>query len=63
MAAKTYLPGLYFVCNTAYRYVSRWQNRLLENEGLSSQQIACINSIVIALAECVQLFKPAAPSG
>lgn len=54
--AKTYVPGLRFVLNTAYNYMSRWQSRLAPN--LTSEQLECFTSTLAAILACIKLLGP-----
>jgi hypothetical protein len=60
MAQRTYLIGLYLVLRTAYKYMSRWQPLILPN--ITEQQAACFTAALNAIAECLPLFLPAAPT-
>jgi hypothetical protein len=60
VAQRTYLVGLYIVFNTAYRYISRYQNQL---EGSATEeQFACIQAVLTALEACLPLIKPSPPT-
>jgi hypothetical protein len=56
LAHKTYVPHLRFVLNVAYQYGTRYQTQLAST--LTSPQMACLVSVLAALAECLQLLGP-----
>jgi hypothetical protein len=60
MARKTYKPGVYHVLRAAQVYITRWKPFM--EAGLTSQQRACLDAVLAALAECIPLFLPPPPT-
>lgn len=55
--AKTYVPTLRLVSNTAYKYGTRWQSKLEQN--LTSEQYTCLTTWLAAtLALLICLGNP-----
>lgn len=54
--AKTYVEGLRIVLNEAYKYGTRYQNKMAAH--LTSDQLACLTSTLSAIAACIQLLGP-----
>lgn len=59
MTAKTYLPGLYYAILACQRYATKWQAQLGAN--MTTQQAACLASLLTAIGDCLPLFIPAPP--
>jgi len=54
--AKTYVPTLRIVLNTAYKYAVKWQPKLALT--LTPEQATCLASVITALADCLVLLGP-----
>jgi len=54
--AKTYVEGLRIVLAEAYRYGTRYQNKMAAH--LTAPQLACLASTLQAISDCIQLLGP-----
>lgn len=56
--AKTYIPSAVDGANLLHKYLTRWQAKL--TAGMTSDQIACLGSLITSLAAfLVCVTKPA----
>lgn len=60
MADKTYQIGLYLAMHTLYRYMSRWQPKLVVS--MTTDQYTCFQAVLAAIVECLPLILPAPPT-
>lgn len=60
MGVKTYIPGAVDVANAAHRYLTRWQENLLENE-VTSDQIAALAELITCLATFLSKWRKPPP--
>jgi hypothetical protein len=51
---KTYLPGLRLIFGAAHRYATRYLNQMTDS--LDAPQLACLQSTIQALADCIVLL-------
>jgi hypothetical protein len=57
MPVRTYVPGLRFVLNAAYKFGTRYQTQL--SGSLTAPQLACLTSTLEAILACLVLLGQA----